>query len=417
MIDLFDTAFLNDPHPTFEILRRTAPVEYVESIDAYLVTSHELVSAVLADPHTYSNRRDSLGTLQGDDLRSSLAEIRQSGWSHRPTIADEDPPRHDAFRSIVAPFFTPSRMRPFRPAMERVCHDLVDRWNVSRPIDFVEEFATPLPLRAVAILLDLPADDFDDQLATFARWRDAAVVSVGTDATDAAVLDAEHAVVEMQHYLARRIESAGDPEDDIFAALRDTQIEDTGRRRRLTMEEMLSVARQVFVGGIETTTKALAEAMLQLDGRPDLFAALRENDQRRRVVEESLRLSSPAQGIVRVTTSDVVLGGWDIPAGSRLFVMYASANRDGSALRDPELLDPDRAAVAQHLAFGRGVHVCLGAAFARAEMQVALGVLAERIESYRVIDRECVSYPPSFVLRGPLDVRLRVELTRGASRS
>lgn len=409
-IDPFSPEFVADPHAVFGRLRGTEPVAWVDALGAYLVTDHDLVVAVLEDPATFSNRRDTLGAPPSPELAARLAEIRREGWAHRRTIADEDPPMHEAFRSVVAPFFTPSRMRAFRPALTAVCEALVDRWDTTRPVDLVAEFADPLPLHAISVVLGLPTDDEAEQHAAFARWRDAAVVTVGSDAPTETILAAEREVVAMQHFLARRVERAGDPADDVFAALRDSTIVDVdGGERRLTMEEILTICRQIFVGGIETTTKALAEAMLQLAERPELFAQLGDEGRRRRIVEESLRLSSPAQGILRTTTCDVELGGILLPAGSRLFVMFAAANRDPSAFADPDVLDPDRGALAQHLAFGRGLHTCLGAALARSELGVALEVLGRRIASYRVVEPD-LRYPPSFLLRGPSALHLDVTL-------
>ena len=404
-IDVFADGYLADPHSVLGPLRDRCPVAHIEALDVYAVTSHELVTAVLGDPDTFSNKRERLGKPVPPDLVAKLAEIRSEGWAHAPTIADEDPPLHDAYRNIVAPFFTTSRLRRFVPQFTGICESLIERWDMSQPIDFIEEFASPLPLMAVAAVLDLPTDDPAEQLRTFARWRDAATASVGSDLSNEETLAAEREVVAMQQYLADRIHHSGRPDDDLFAALRTACITDLdGRTRGLTMEEMLTIGRQIFVGGVETTTNSLAELMIQLDGRPDLFRMLRDDHTRRRILEESLRLGSPAQGIMRVTTRNVVLGGCRVPAGAHVLVLFSSANRDPGAFDRPDELDPTRHSIAQHLAFGRGVHVCLGAAFARTEMQAALDVLSRRLRSYRVIDREQVVYRRSFILRGPQQV-------------
>jgi cytochrome P450 len=416
-VDLFGDAYLKDPHAVLAPLRSATPIAYVESVDIYLVTGHDLVTDVLADPITYSNRGRRLAADPAPEVRAKLAAIRSDGWEHRPALADGDPPLHDAFRDVVAPFFTTSRMREVQPEITRICDDLVDRWDTSGPIDFIGQFASPLPLRAIARVLGLPGEDSDERLERFARWRDAAIAAVGTDLSVDELLAAEKEVVAMQHYLAARVESAVDPERDVFAALRIARIVDLeGTARNLTMEEILTIARQIFVGGVETTTNALAELVLQLDGQHERFASLRDAGTRRRILEESLRLAAPAQGITRVTTCTAVLGGFEIPAGANVLIMFAAANRDPAAIDRPDDLVPDRSAIAQHLTFGKGVHVCLGAAFARIEMQAALEVLSRRLRTFRVVDRDAVRYRPSFILRGPSSVWIDVELEPSADR-
>ena len=412
-IDPLSKGFAANPYPVYTGLRGSAPVAFIESIDAYMVTSHDLVVEVLADTETFSNRRDTLGVAPSPDLQAALDEIRGDGWPHIPTIADEDPPVHDQLKTVVAPFFTPSYLRRFQPVFEAICHDLIDQWDEIGEVEFVGEFANPLPLRAISVILDLPTDDPDAQAAMFARWRDDAVVAVGTQVPDMEMLAAEHGIVEMQHYFAERVARADDPDQDLFAALKAAEFTDTeGVRRKPDMAEILTMARQIFIGGIETTAKAITETMLQLTERPDEFARLHQNAAHsRRVVEESLRLSSPAQGIARTATRDVELGGVAIPAGARLFIMFAAANRDPLAHDKADLFDAARRRVGRHLAFGRGVHVCLGASLARLEMQTALEVLSRRVAGYRLRQSQVITYDPGFVLRGARELHLEIQFS------
>jgi cytochrome P450 len=410
-IDPFADEFRLEQTASLARLRMTSPVAWSSSLGAYLVTSAELVSAILADVETYSNRRstDALGVPHRPELAAALADIRAGGWPHVPTIAEQDPPWHDLFRSVVAPYFTPTRLRPLTPVVEAISDELIDAWGSRDQIDFVSDFSEPLPLLSIMHVLDLRIADPQSQRQILGRWRNSAVAQVGANRSDDDLLTAERDVVAMQHFLADRLDAADVDEDSVFGALRRARIDDpTSGPRPLEIAEALTVLRQVFVGGTETTTKALAEAFLHLDGDPELFGALASNGNlRRRVVEESLRLSSPAQGILRTVTRDHDLAGVPVKAGDKVFIMFASANRDPAVFADPESFDHTRAGLGHHLAFGRGLHVCLGASLARLEMQVALARLSARIQ-YRVSSNRPIRYGDGFLLRGPDHVDLDV---------
>lgn len=420
IVDPFGPVYRADPVAALARVRDDEPAVHVAALGAYLVTRHDLVSQVLDDPSTYSNERppDGLGAIPDTAVRARVAEVRSQGWPHVPAIADQDDPLHQAFRSIVAPFFTPSRLRPLFGDLTAICDRLIDDVADERSIEFIEAFAGPLPLHVIALVLRLGEIDTPEQLVRFARWRDSAVASVGASLPVDELVRAETDVVEMQHYLADRLGEAGDADDDVFGALRRARIPDgDGPGRPLELAESLTILRQIFIGGIETTTKALAETMLQLSSQPAVYARLAaEPDLRRRVVEESLRLSSPAQGILRTVTTATELGGVPLEAGDRLFVMFAAANRDGDAFETAEAFDATRSGLGRHLAFGRGIHVCLGAALARIEMQAALERLSARVR-YRIRDDHPVAYNPSFLLRGPLEVHMDVEIGRALESS
>jgi cytochrome P450 len=157
----------------------------------------------------------------------------------------------------------------------------------------------------------------------------------------------------------------------------------------------------VFVGGIETTTKLLTEALVLLTRHPDIYDAARSDPLRiPAVVEEVLRLATPAQGLYRLVTRDVEIDGVNVPAGARVVVVYAEANRDPAQFTGPDAFDPERTNAGSHLSFGRGIHFCLGAALARLEARVALEVLTRRIEQWTFADGNTYEYEPSFILRG-----------------
>jgi cytochrome P450 len=180
------------------------------------------------------------------------------------------------------------------------------------------------------------------------------------------------------------------------------------------MAEMLSIVQQLLVAGNETTTKALTEGAMLLAQHPEVWAKLRADPAGYAplVTEEVLRLSTPTQGMFRLVTEDTELEGVPIPKGARLVVVYSGANRDPKVWGDdPDRFDPDRPNLKDHLAFGKGIHFCLGAPLSRLEMNVAFEQLARHISEIRLVDGQDLRYHPSFMLRGL--VELQIEVTRG----
>jgi cytochrome P450 len=191
---------------------------------------------------------------------------------------------------------------------------------------------------------------------------------------------------------------------------------DEGGRRPLDMAEMLSIVQQLLVAGNETTTKSLTEGVMLLAQHPEVWAKLRADPAGYAplVTEEVLRLSTPTQGMFRVVTRDTEIDGVPVPKGSRVILVYSGANRDPKVWgEDPDRFDPDRPNLKDHLAFGKGIHFCLGAPLSRLELNVAFEALARRIERFELDEGNDLRYHPSFVLRGL--VRLDVRVTRAAA--
>jgi cytochrome P450 len=398
LIDPYDMTVQQCPAPVYAALRGTCPVYFSAPANLFLITRYDLIEQVLRDPVTFSNRspRDEAPSTA---IAEQIRDIRASGWEHVPTLATEDAPAHTVFRSIVTPFFSPARIKSLEANARRACADLVVTL-ADRDADFVTEFAEPLPTLITAAVMNLDTAD----LPRFRAWTKDATAAVGNYVPDQRRIEAERGIVEMQHYFAERLARARiAPGDDFFSALIRAEFPgDDGRPRPLTQHEMLSLSRQLFVGGIETTTKLLAEGVRLLAEQPGQYARLRDNPSEIPThVEEMLRLSSPAQGIFRVATTDTELGGSTIPAGSRLVIMYAAANRDPEVFPNPDDYDPERTRLRRHLAFGKGNHFCLGAPLTRMEATVAFETLTARFRQLRLVPgRNEFTYQPSFILRG-----------------
>jgi cytochrome P450 len=416
----FSDAVQQCPHQYYRAMQQQAPVFHVEGTDLYMVTRHEMITPILRDTQTYSNRFGSAGEMPKGDVVERIKAVMATGWPQIPTMLTVDPPDHTRFRGTVASYFTPRKMAELREPVQKIVDRLIDNLP-DGPFDFVPNFAIPLPIEAIAVILNVPAD----RMADFKRWSDDSIANIGTVISDDRRVEAFRGIVEFQHYFAEQLERrrtepvpGGDLMTDLVQARIDVDPAPDGtaqplgmEKRPLEMAEMLSIVQQLLVAGNETTTKALTEGVMLLAKHPDVWAKLQADPAGYAplVTEEVLRLSTPTQGMFRLVTRDVELEGVSIPKGSRLVLVYAGANRDPSVWGDdPDRFDPDRPNLKEHLAFGKGIHFCLGAPLSRVEMQIAFEHLARRLDRIEVQPDAELRYHPSFMLRGLMALNVRV---------
>jgi cytochrome P450 len=411
----FDPAVQQCPFPHYAAMREQAPVFQVPGTPLFLVTRYDLIGPILRDTATFSSSFGGPGQPSRGPLAERLRAVMAEGWPQVPTMLTIDPPQHTRYRGTVAPYFTPKRIGELRGPVRAIAVGLLDAVVDAGPVEVVERFAVPLPVQVIAHVLNVPPD----RLVDFKRWSDDSIATIGAVVSDDRAVEAQRGIVEFQHYFAdqleqRRAEPRGDLMSDLVTAEVDT---DDGGRRPLGVNEMLGLLQRLLVAGHATTTKALTEGIRLLAEHPHELAALRADPVGRApaLVEEILRLSTPTQGMFRVVTRDTELGGVTLPAGSRLVLVYAAANRDPEVWgSDPDGFDPGRPNLKEHLAFGKGIHFCLGAPLSRLEMQVAFEVLGSRVADISLVDGTPLEYFPSFLLRGL--TRLDAVLTGAAPR-
>lgn len=410
---LFDPAVQQCPHAYYAKMQQEAPVfeAAMPGSDLYLITRYDDVVEVVRDTDTFSSEFDTSGYIS-TELADRMAELYRSegGYPRVRTMLTADPPAHTRFRRLISKAFTPKVIADLEPTIREITGGLIDEMLAATAggasLDFVETFAVPLPVTVIAKALNVP----DDRLADFKRWSDASIAGIGTNISIEERLEAEREVIEYQKYFAAQIEARRSaPEDDLLTKLLNARIDrdEDGiddaevSDAPLTMAEMLSIIQHLLVAGNETTTKMRTEMMRLLGENPAEWQALRAAPERARsVVEETLRLSTPTQGMFRVVRHDTTVAGVDIPAGSRVVVMYSAANRDETVFDDPESFCPERDGATNHLAFGRGIHFCVGVALSRLEGKVALEELSSRLTSFDLAPSNTFEYHPSFMLRG-----------------
>ncbi|MFJ3081087.1 cytochrome P450 [Streptomyces halstedii] len=361
-----DPRFLQDPYPTYAAMRSACPVQAVPSGSggrlSYLVTG-------------YAEAREALADARLSKDTSAFFADKESKRRLHPAVAhnmlSSDPPEHTRLRKLVTKAFTTGAVAELRPFIARVTDDLLDQWPVGEPFDFVTGLAVPLPVIVICELLGVPDEDRPD----IQRWSGELFAAGQPEVIDAA----SHSLADyMTDLIAAKRRHPGNSLLDRLISARDGH-------DRLSEEELVSLAVLLLVAGHETTTNFLGNATLSLLQHPAELDRLRQNpNDIPAVLDELLRFDSPVStATFRYATEALTLGGTDIPAGAPVLVALGAANRDPERFPSPDQLDANRDA-AGHLAFGHGIHRCVGAPLAKAEAEISLRAVLTRFPGLRL---------------------------------
>jgi cytochrome P450 len=407
-LDPFAEDFQQFPFATLAMLRERAPVHAMAEPGWYVVTTMELAREVLTDPTRFSNQV-SRRTQPPPEVAGEVAAIRSEGVPSVPTLLLNDPPAHTRYRRIVQKALTPRALAWMEPLIADVAEELAKGLPDGTAIDFIESYARPLPVWAISRVLGLPDDRRDD----VHRWTDAATATIGAQLPAERWPGVERDLLDYQQVIVGELERRRDKPGDDLLSLLVTSADDPGPGEEpLGIAELVSLTRELMVAGNESSLRLLADIAWQLDARPEEWERVRADPARaRNVVEEAVRLASPSAAVFRQVIRDTTLGGASLPAGSTLIVSLLSANRDEAVFPDGDRFSPDRPAAQRHIAFGQGIHACIGNVLARMEARHAVRALASHVDRIDVIRDQPLRYLPSLIVRGlaelPVQVRRR----------
>ena len=363
--DPFDTDIQADPYPVYRKLRDEAPVFRAETANTWVLSRHEDVIATLLDHQTFSSVNGVFPTPPDAPFLESFL----------PMMITMDPPRHEQLRGLISRAFTPRRIAALEAGIDELAASLIEGLSGSEGrADFVADFAAVLPAMVIADLLGIPRADRQQ----FRQWSSTLIQSNPAHGEVAEGLAAAAAVYAyFADFLADRRQA---PRDDLMSALVAAEIGD----QRLSDDELLGFCLLLLIAGHETTTNLLGNAAVVLAGHPRSRHQLAADPTLiGQAVEELLRYDSPVQGLSRVLTTDVALHGTTMSQGDSVLMLFGSANRDERVFARPDVFDIDRKPEHQ-VAFGRGIHFCLGAALARLEARISLGALLSRLPDWAV---------------------------------
>ncbi|HVX17394.1 MAG TPA: cytochrome P450 [Acidimicrobiales bacterium] len=367
--DPYDFEIDTDPYPVWARLRDEQPLYYNERYDFWALSRFEDVERAFVNWQTFSS------------ARGTLIELIKSDMTIPPgSIIFEDPPGHDARRKLLSRVFTPRRMREIEPKVRAFCARGLDHLVGSGGFDFITDIGTEVPMRTIGMLLGIPEED---QIALREQIDEGLRLEDGTmpDLSDAQAM-AQGQAAAFADYVDWR---ADHPSDDLMTELLNAEFEDeTGETRRLTREELLNYVNLLAAAGNETTTRLIGWAGKVLAEHPDQRRELVDSPELiPKAIEELLRYEAPSPVNARYVTADVELHGRVVPAGSAMILLNGAANRDERKFPDADRFDIHRV-IDHHLAFGYGIHFCLGAALARMEGRVALDEILKRFPTWEV---------------------------------
>lgn len=378
-----------NPYPQYHTLREAAPVFHSEMLDLWVLSRHADVSLALKDGRFSADRRKATNQLVAQARRMQ----EEGPFAQANTMLSADPPEHTRLRGLVSKAFTPRRITAMAPHIQEIVDGLLDDVEDESEFDLIDKLAYPLPVIVIAEMLGIPAEDRDD----FKRWSDDIVATLSGPATPPDALErARASAIQMAEYFQAVIaERRKEPQDDLLSAL----IAAEERGDVLNEQELLATCMLLLAAGNETTTNLIGNGMLALLRNEDqLDKLVADLSLVEPAVEEMLRYDGPVQATARVANDDIDIDGHTIEKGQMLFLLIAAANRDPAVFPEPDTFDITRQDN-RHIAFGAGLHFCLGAPLARLEAQIAFRSLLKRRGKPRPVSDK-VEYNSNFILRG-----------------
>jgi cytochrome P450 len=403
-VSLTSPEFFQSPWPVYQALRVESPVYWCESWSQWLVTRHADVSFMMRHPELFSSsgwEARYLGQLP-EGSQSSLPNV----YRHYGTkvVSNTDPPEHTRLRRLVQRSFSPRVIESMRERVVALSSEFLEGLADGSTVDWVSDVAYPLPATVIALLLGAPVEDTE----LFEGWSADIVAFVGSGSPQMKLaLQEEQSLVAFRQYLGDLIARARvEPKDDLLSLL----VEKSEDGDAYTDDELISTCMTILFAGHETTANLLSSLVLELLRTPSQWESVVGNEGlAAAAVEETLRFNGPVQRIRRVARKDVEIRGVTVEKGQSVLGFIGSANRDEAVFEDAEVFNIGRARES-NLAFGAGIHFCLGAALSRLEAPILLRQLAVRFPRTRLAPSFIERYRSNMTFRG-LD-SLELELRR-----
>lgn len=406
-----DPTIIDEPYDYFDWLREQGPVHRLKSRDVVAVTGFDEALAVSRDTQHFSTVNAVIGanfelpfTVVGDDI-ADLVAAHRSAVPFSDQIATLDGEEHARMRSLLTPLFTPAKLRSIEPRLREISDQIIDEFIGRGEVELVREYGGAYATLVITELLGLPDEDrlyFRQQL--------------GNPVVGGVELSQEENAFNPLMLIAGRIgqrlaERRAEPRDDVLGVLASSRFPDGTLP---TLEQITGLGAFLFGAGQDTTARLLGNLFRVLAGRSDLQERLR-NDHSAigPFIEEALRYEGSVKSGGRLCIRSTTVGGVDIKAGDKVVLMHLAANQDPKRFPDPRSFDPDRRRNAEHIAFGRGPHTCIGAPLARLETKISIERLLERLGPISVSEahhgppgHRTFRYDPSYVLRAISDLHL-----------
>ena len=392
--DPLSEEFLRDPYAILPKVGE-APVFHAPSLDYYVVTRYADIERVFLDPETFSAANAQLPLIQlPPEVGKTLLD---GGHKPQPSMVSLDPPAHGRLRKPAARAFTPRRVTEMEPRIRATTAELLDAVDPSRPFDLVEALAFPLPMRIMFSFMGVPEADWP-RLKEWCGSR--ASLAWGRPTPEEALHHAQQMVLYRRYLRELVAAKATDRADDFASALLEIHDEDP---ESLAHEDIASILFSLSFAGHETTNNLIGNCVRRLLDVPERWDRLVEHpDLIPGAVDEILRFDPSVPVWRRVTTRPVTLGGVELPEGAKLFLWLAAAGRDAEVFPDPDTFDPERPNSRRTLAFGRGIHFCIGSALGRLEATLALEELTRRFPGLRLAPPDQgIPFHPNISFRGP----------------
>lgn len=381
-IDFMDPVVQENWFEAYDILRAEEPIYFMPKLGMYAVTRYADLEYIMRRPTLFTAGPDTSSVEPLIKFPEALALYEEKGW-RRYTSLGENLPKHAHYRALVDPALTASAVKAREPFIRATINELIDNWIDKGEIEFMAEFAEPLPMIVIAEFLGFPRMD----LPMLKEWSFAWVYPFSRGLTLEQEKWAVSKHIELQHYIYETMqEKRKNPKDDIITRLLNIEIEDVdlGKKRPLTDVEIIGITDHLLIGGNETTNFALSNGLWLLFRNPEVYRQLdADHSKIKTFVEEVLRIESPTQGLYRFVTEDTEVGGVKLPKGAALSIRYGAGNHDAAQFPDPDIPKLDRKNAGRHLAFGVGEHHCPGATLSRFEQNCAWDILLDRLGNIR----------------------------------